>query len=788
MLMESMQFHVLGGVSGVTKGNGTNKRASYMPNLRTAFLLFAIFVVVELATSAPVALAQPDSAARDRIYSQCLHFSSSVRGGAVRAHWMPEGSAFWYADGPPDDVVIYQVKPDGSRSSLFDVARLRHSLLPFLERDLPARGLPFQDFSFVGNNPVDFTVGDRRFTLDLTTYEVTTQPAAPSYEALGEFHNFIGQALPEVLSPDRKRVMSVRDGNLWLRSSPDGREKAITSDAEPDYSWDGYRAAWSPNSALLAVTKVDRRGVEKVPLVGWLSAVQSVDWAMFPRAGGRLFRTELYVVNVTSGLAVRIDTGEVEDHYVVILGWRGDGSELLFFRADREMKRLDLLAADPANGKTRVVLSETAKTFVEGGPYDDRWLTNFTLLKDGARFIWRSERDGWDHLYLYDLNGTLLRRLTEGSFPVARVVFVDEAQGWVYLTAHPRSRPYDIQLYRVPLSGGSLAQLTDADGQHEIQFAPSGNYFLDTHSTVDRPPVTELRTPEGKLISIVSKADTGFLRDLQWRPPEEFAVKAADGKTDLYGVLYKPFDFDPAKRYPVIDYIYAGPSEDVVPHTFNSDEFDQVLALAQMGFVVFAVDGRGTPDRGKEFRDTVYGNVGRYEIPDHVATLKQLAAKRPYIDLSRVGIYGLSWGGYMTTRAMLMAPETYKVGIASSPPSDFRQLAMLTIETYMGMPQHNKEGYDYGSNLRLVDQLRGKLLLIHGTSDVSAPFSHTMQMVDALIKANKTFDLLVLPEQPHVYTGYANDYWIDAIRRYFVVNLLPNSSQAHSNPRSNGEQ
>ena len=522
--------------------------------------------------------------------------------------------------------------------------------------------------------------------------------------------------------------------------------------------------------------------------MGWLSAVQSVDWAMFPRAGGRLFRTELYVVNVTSGLAVRIDTGEVEDHYVVILGWRGDGSELLFFRADREMKRLDLLAADPANGKTRVVLSETAKTFVEGGPYDDRWLTNFTLLKDGARFIWRSERDGWDHLYLYDLNGTLLRRLTEGSFPVARVVFVDEAQGWVYLTAHPRSRPYDIQLYRVPLSGGSLAQLTDADGQHEIQFAPSGNYFLDTHSTVDRPPVTELRTPEGKLISIVSKADTGFLRDLQWRPPEEFAVKAADGKTDLYGVLYKPFDFDPAKRYPVIDYIYAGPSEDVVPHTFNSDEFDQVLALAQMGFVVFAVDGRGTPDRGKEFRDMVYGNVGRYEIPDHVATLKQLAAKRPYIDLSRVGIYGLSWGGYMTTRAMLMAPETYKVGIASSPPSDFRQLAMLTIETYMGMPQHNKEGYDYGSNLRLVDQLRGKLLLIHGTSDVSAPFSHTMQMVDALIKANKTFDLLVLPEQPHVYTGYANDYWIDAIRRYFVVNLLPNSSQAHSNPRSNGEQ
>ncbi len=729
---------------------------------------FAVFV--------PAATAQQKLSERERIYAEALHFSSRLHGGTVRAHWMA-GGGFWYADGAPDEAAFFQVKPDGDKSPVFDVARLRRALLPLLGNDLPAMGLPFQEFSFVGDNGASFSVGERRFTVKLSSYEVKMQPAALDYSALSEFHNFIGQALPEVISPDRKSVMSVRDGNLWLRSTADGRESTITSDAAPDYSWDGYRATWSPNSSLLAVTKVDCRGVEKVPLVHWLSPVQSVDWMIFPRTGGRLFRTELYVVNVNSKDLVRVDTGPAEDHYVVILGWRADGSELLFFRADREMKRLDLVAADAATGKTRVVLSETASTFVAGSPYDDRWLTNYTPLKDESQFIWRSERDGWDHLYLYDKSGHLVRRLTSGSFPVVSVVFVDQAGGSVYLTAHPLERPYDIQLYRVPLGGGALHQLTEADGQHEIQFAPSGEYFLDTYSSVDQPPVTEMRNRDGKLLATLSRADTAFLKDLRWQAPEEFVVKAADGKTDLYGVLYKPFDFDPAKQYPVIDYIYAGPAVGVVPHTFASDEFDQVLALAQMGFIVFAVDGRGTPDRGKEFRDMTYRNVGRYEIPDHVATLKQLAAARPYIDLSRAGIYGLSWGGYMTVRAMLLAPETYKVGIASSPPSDLRQLAMITLEPYMGLPANNKEGYDYGSNLALADRLRGKLLLIHGTSDASAPFSHTMQMVDALTKANKTFDLLVLPEQPHEYTGHYNDYWIEAIRRYFVANLRPDPAQ-----------
>ena len=758
----------------MTKGAEIAICSIHSSHVRVSMILL-ILLVFELSGDIPPLYAEQDPSIRERIYSQCLHFSSLVHGGTVQAHWMADGSTFWYAEGAPDEVTIYKVNRDGSKSPLFDVSRLRHSLSPLLGKELPGKGLPFQNFSFVSEKQVDFAAGGEHFTLNLDTYEVKKRQTAADYKALGEFHNFLGQTVPEVLSPSQKNVMFVRDGNLWLRLTADGREEAITSDAEPDYSWDGYGAAWSPDSSLLAVTKVDRRGVEKVPVVHWLGGVQNVDWMIYPRVGKRLYRTELYVVSPDSRKLVRVDAEPTEDHYIVILGWRADGSELLFFRADREMKRLDLLAADPATGLTHPVLSETANTFVAGTSFDDRWVTNYTPLKDES-FIWRSERDGWDHLYLYNKHGNLIRRLTSGQFPVVKVVFVDEAGGWIYLTAHPQKRPYDVQLYRVSLKGGSLQQLTATDGQHEIQFAPSGQYFLDTYSTIDDPPVTEMRNREGKLLAALSRADTAFLKDLQWRAPEEFVVKAADGKTDLYGALYKPFDFDPAKRYPVIDYIYGGPTSGVVSHTFDSDEFDQVLALAQMGFIVFSVDGRGTPDRGKEFRDIAYRNIGRYEIPDHVATLKQLAAARPYIDLSRAGIYGLSWGGYMTTRAMLLAPEIYKVAVASSPPSDFRQLAMITQEPYMGLPSDNKEGYDYGSNLAIADRLRGKLLIIHGTSDTSAPFSHTMQMVDALMKANKTFDLLVLPEQPHVYVDHGNDYWIETIRRYFVTNLQPGSA------------
>ena len=311
-----------------------------------------------------------------------------------------------------------------------------------------------------------------------------------------------------------------------------------------------------------------------------------------------------------------------------------------------------------------------------------------SLLADGRRFIWTSERDGWNHLYLYDLDGTLIRRLTQGTFPVVRVVAVDEKAGWVYFTAQADpERPYDTHLCRANLEGQGFQQLTDAPAQHEIRFAPSKEFFLDTHSTVDRPPVVELRRADGTLLQTVSKADIGALMsELNWRAPEEFVVKAADGKTNLYGVLYKPFDFDPNKKYPVLQ----GFSQPV-RRKFN--EAGEYAHGAQLGYILVTVAGRGTAGRGKAFADADRGHLGRWEIADQVAALKQLAEKRSYMDLSRVGIHGGSYSGYFTIRAMLVAPDVYRVGVAIAPITEMSE--HWRNEGLLGPPESNGEGYEY---------------------------------------------------------------------------------------------
>ncbi len=583
--------------------------------------------------------------------------------------------------------------------------------------------------------------------------------------------------LLEELSPDGRWFAGLKDYNLSLRSTYDGRSVQITTDGIEDYQWgdvgweDETRwARWSPDGFKLAVKKVDIRGVPKIPVVHWLKPTVEVEWVPYPQAGGSVPQTELYVVDIRSKRQVRVDTGEELDQNLFILAWRPDGSELLFVRLNREYKRLDLMAADPSIGAARVILTETRKTFVRHPPWGRP--LGFTLLEDGKRFIWASERHGWEHLYLYSIDGTLIRRLTEGTFPIVKVVAVDEKGGWVYLTAHgDRQRPYDTHLYQVNLEGKDFKRLTEAPGQHESQFSPSKQFFLDRHSSLDRPPLVEVRRADGKLLQTLARANIDALKELGWKPPEEFVVKAADGVTDLYGILYKPYDFDPNKKYPVIERIYAGPQIAYVHRRFTDVGDPNLYALAQLGFIIFMVDGRGTPERGKAFQDVGYGNFGRHEIPDHVAALKQVAATRPYMDLSRVGIFGHSWGGYFAIRALLLAPDVYHVGVASAPAVGEGMEAY--IEPYMGLPQKNKEGYAYLSNLPLAGNLKGKLLLIHGTSDISVSFSHTMKMVEALIRVGKPYELVVLPEIPHGFVGTSDRYWRDAIRRYFQEHLKP---------------
>lgn len=748
-------------------------------------------LIPALLTLAATLLGQPGPAQetghaeREVMYRRYLAFASHVRWGSIEPHWMADGSSFWYAEGAPDRTVIWKVDPRASarKTPLLDAVRLRRALAPLLGHEPPYQGLPFESFTFVrGEKAVQFTVEKRDFLIELDSYAVTALPALSAAERDRREPRVVRSVFPvlaadvvELPSPDR-RWFALDDGeNLWLRSSEDGRRVQLTSDGVKNLGWSVGGARWSPDGKRLAAFRVDNRKVHFMPVVHWLKPEEEVEWLPYPFGGADIPHRELFVFDILSRHQTQIDLGNDQDRYLRLVGWKNDGAEIFLYRLDRGMKQLDLLAANPTSGKTRVILTERQKTFIEGLRFDEVANSFFTLLDDGQRFLWLSERDGWTHLYLYDLHGRLIRRLTSGSFPVVRVVAVDEAAGWIYLTAQGEpTRPYDTHLYRVDLEGNHFTRLTEGPGQHNPRISPSKQFLVDGHSSSERPPSVELRRADGGLQQVLAHANVDGLKDLRWRPPEEFVVKAADGTTDLYGVLYKPFDFDPARKYPAIDLIYAGAQSTFVPRTFiPGPRAIQAQALAQLGFVVFIVDARGTPGRGKAFQDVAYHSLGRHEIPDHVAALRGLTASRPYIDLNRVGVHGYSWGGYFALRAMLLAPEVYHVGVSSAPIVEFASGMPQPIEPYMGLPQDNPDGYEYASNLKLAGNLKGKLLLTIGTSDVNTPFAHTIKMVEALVRAGKPHDLVVLPEQNHVLTGAGLEYWRDAVRRYFVEHLKP---------------
>ncbi len=575
-----------------------------------------------------------------------------------------------------------------------------------------------------------------------------------------------------VFSPDFERYVVSAGSGLSLYEEGADDATRLAEAGEGELSWRVGPESWSPDGARLAATRVDLSRVHRLPIIDYSQAEESVSDVPYAKTGGGFMRLEVVLFDLAGGRRVTAEIGADEDLYVFPVGWREDGSEYLLLRLTRDARRLDLMAVDPTTGASRAVVTETRETFVGGldfitGGYE----AFFTPIAGSDRFLWLSERDGWRHVYLYDLEGESIGQLTRGEFPVLEVEAVDPANGLVYFTANAEERLYDTHLYRVGLDGSGFRRLTEGDGEHRVQFSPRLDCFVDTHSSSTRPPVSELRSAAGELLLTISRADTSRLEALGWSPPEEFVVKADDGLTDLYGVLYKPADFDPEGSYPVIDMIYAGPFITTVPNSFApaSAWAVRAQAMAQLGFVTFLVDCRGTTERGKAFQDASFGRIGQIEIPDHVATLRQLAERRPYMDLERVGIMGASWGGYFALRGMLTAPDVFHVGVAVAP-GDLTELAPIN-EPYMGLPEENPEGYAAGSNPALAAKLKGKLLLVHGTADRNAPFSTTMRMSAALIRAGKLHDLAVLPQADHFFRDHNGPYFTRLAISYFREHL-----------------
>jgi dipeptidyl-peptidase 4 len=729
-----------------------------MSRLAPSAILLCAISVPALAPSGSAA--ETSASERQAMYQRYLEFASYVKGGSVTPHWMADGSSFWYAEGAPDKTVIYKVDPKANtRTPLFDTARLRRALTPVLGHEQPYQGLPFAQFTFLGREKaVQFSLENREFILQLESYTITQAPAVSEEEksrrvprviAIGTYDQ--ATVMTEELSPDGRWFAGIKEYNLYVRSPHDGRSLPLTTDGVKDHEWDagrlevsGPQIRWSPDSSRLAVKKVDARKVPRIPIVHYLKRPEEVEWVPYPKAGEPQPERELFIVDVSSKRQVRVVTGEERDQTIEILGWRPDGSELLFFRVLLGGKRPQVMAANPETGATRVVVTEPIEMYA--------WRKLFILLEDGKRFLWGSKRDGWSRLYLYNLDGKLLEGLTGGERPVGQVVAVDEQGGWVYFMAQgDRQRPRDSHFYRVNLEGKGVKRLTEATGQHRIEFAPSRQFFLDTHSALDRPSVVELRRSDGTLLRKLAEANIEALKELKWSPPEEFTLKSADGKTDRYGVLYRPYDFTSNRKYPVIQLMTgAGVS-------FAGSGFPR--ALAQLGFVVFVI-----------YRDD-YG-ISPELVRDDVAALQQLAAKRPYMDLTRVGVAGGSYFGWLVLQAMLRAPDVYHVGVATAPVTDQAEHSGRAL--MLGPPASHQQAYEDASNLRLAGNLKGKLLLMHGTSDTLVPISHTMKMVEALIQADKHFDLIIVPEVGHGGSARVNRYvWYEAIPRYFQEHLNP---------------
>ena len=572
----------------------------------------------------------------------------------------------------------------------------------------------------------------------------------------------------------------------WTASTPNG--DLVVSDAAgatrlkvsgaQNYEWSLAPRAWNYDGRYFIALRVDNREVHRVPIVDYSSAIERVTYAPYPKTGTPLPVTELHIVDPAAAppvaRPVQLDT---KDATIWMLGWRSTVAEAIVMRLSRTGKRLDLFAIT-ATGATRLLAyDERPATFVGALDFTTAdWPWQVTALPDDSGFLWMSERDGWRHVYHYGYDGTLKKQVTSGAFPVHRAVHVDSARRQVYMIASGDSaRPYDRHVYRVGLDGKGFTALTSTPGQHEPVFSPSGNFFVDTYSSLTQPQTVELRRTDGTLIKRLGQASKAQLPENGYTPPEEFRAKAADGVTDLFGVLYRPTDFDSTKRYPIIDYIYAGPfliahQTTYMPSGGAAGMHRISASLAQMGFVVAMLDARGTPGRGKAFQDANYGRIGQIEIPDHVAALRALARSRPYMDTTRAGIVGHSWGGYFAINGMLVAPDFFKVGYAGAP-GDLTEAVSIN-EPNMGPLTSNRAGYDAGSNPGHASALRGKLKIMHGTSDVMAPLSTTMRMIQALIEANKQFDLLIMPGQPHGPQGAAGRYYREDVRRFMAIHLL----------------
>ena len=713
----------------------------------------------------------------------------------VSPSWIEETDRFWFVKKYEKTHELLLVDPErATLTRAFDHGRLARALGEAAGASFEADRLPFEEIELTEDlKTVRFEVGEQRWSCDLESYVCAKIPAAPKAER------------HEILSPDERWLAFVREHDLWLRDRHTGREHRLTHDGEENWAWasspdtrltavtervHGLRLPpslrWSPDSKKILTYRLDQRNVgemhllQSVPPPGGSRPIAHSYRHPFP-GDWNLASVRYVVLDVPT--ASRVDVGTQSTPVVHLpaldmewMWWNEEGTSIYWLENDRGFKTLTLQRGDPVTGEVEALMSESSKTYFEPHVFLGA-RPNVRVLDELGKILWFSERSGWANLYLHDLEtGALANAVTTGQLIVRDVLHVDEEQGWIHFTAGREEDgwdPYYRRLFRARLDGTGMELLSPQDADHDVTASPSGKYYVDTYSRVDMAPVTVLRAADGREILELCRADITKLLATGWRYPERFTVKARDGETDLYGVLFRPTSFDPAKSYPVLDAVYPGPQVNRAPASFQwgyMDLFGQGVAMAELGFVVCTIDGLGTPLRSKAFHDFSYGKLEEAGgLEDHIAGLKQLAERYPYLDLERVGIYGGSGGGFAATRAILAHPDFYKVAVAAAGNHDQRRYIAVWGEVYQGLVDGNN--YAAQVNASLAENLKGKLLLAHGDLDDNVSPTLTMQVVDALMRANKDFDLLLIPNAGHSLGEHAQ-YFLRRQWDYFVRHLL----------------
>jgi dipeptidyl-peptidase 4 len=568
-----------------------------------------------------------------------------------------------------------------------------------------------------------------------------------------------GRQFSQVVSPNGMLMSVCRDRNLWLTDADELIEMPVTSEGNEKsrvkyatatwvYGEELYQNTamwWSPDSRRLAYYRFDESRVPDFYLALRQTQVQdALDVEPYVKAGGPNPVVDLFVYDLKARKSVRIDVRDgkpfdntVVGHYVYRVQWSPDGKQLLFLRTNRLQNILELAAADPQTGKCRVVVREEwPASWTEGFP-------EMHFLADGQRFIWASERTGWKNLYLYDLSGKLLATLTNHGFEVDRVVRVVEEAGRVFYTAHDGDNPLKLQLHRVQLDGRRNRRLTDPAEHHTVDIAPDGRHFIDVAQTHDKPPVTRLMNARGRRVEELATSDMSKFEKLGLKRVELLRFKAADGKTELFGMLHRPSNFDPVKKYPLLVNVYAGPGTNGAWESFTLPN-----TLAEYGFLVATFDSRSAAGRGKRFLDAIYGKLGRVEVDDQAAGVKALC-ECPYVDRDHVGICGASYGGTMAATCLLRYPDVFHAASASSAVTDYRNYDSIYAERYMGLPQDNKAAYDAARVMTYAGGLKGRLQLFFGTADDNVHPNNTLQLIQALQQAGKSFEVQIGPDWGH---------------------------------------